>query len=512
MKSVFEMKRTILALAAASMLMAGCSEENTETPATPGATDRIEVAGAPEAPLAASGDEFTVTVQSSGDWRLAGKKEWCHPDLTEGADGAEVRFTVDENPGYEARSVVYTFMSGGKSCKLTVSQQGGVVVEAERDRYEVAAAGGEFRIRIDANVALAWELDPSSSEWLSDTTPETRAGMPERSYVYLTVAENTTYAAREGVLRVTGEGAGTREITIAQLQNDAILIDADSYPVEPEGGEVAVQVDANVDYTVEIPSEAASWCRHTASEEVSGEGPLRRTVEKFEIDESSMTRNVVVVLRAVGGEVKAEVNISQIVESEAAIVDVPDANFRNFLLQKGYVVTADGTKCQLTDAGMELTSMNCSGLDIESLAGIEGFTKLESLDFTDNLVKKVDLSANTLLSDLKFETNPVEEMNLGDAPVMLVDISATKLQVGDNWWDMVYPSKFTLISSQPLEVKAGDNCVCTKFDMTQVPNLKRIDVSYITYSGYVVYLKRGVHTEDVVYRGPVSNIVIEWVD
>ena len=144
MKSVFEMKRTILALAAASMLMAGCSEENTETPATPGATDRIEVAGAPEAPLAASGDEFTVTVQSSGDWRLAGKKEWCHPDLTEGTDGAEVRFTVDENPGYEARSVVYTFMSGGKSCKLTVSQQGGVVVEAERDRYEVAAAGGEF--------------------------------------------------------------------------------------------------------------------------------------------------------------------------------------------------------------------------------------------------------------------------------------------------------------------------------------------------------------------------------
>ena len=103
-------------------------------------------------------------------------------------------------------------------------------------------------------------------------------------------------------------------------------------------------------------------------------------------------------------------------------------------------------------------------------------------------------------------------MNLGDAPVMLVDISATKLQVGDNWWDMVYPSKFTLISSQPLEVKAGDNCVCTKFDMTQVPNLKRIDVSYITYSGYIVYLKRGVHTEDVVYRGPVSNIVIEWVD
>ena len=128
------------------------------------------------------------------------------------------------------------------------------------------------------------------------------------------------------------------------------------------------------------------------------------------------------------------------------------------------------------------------------------------------MVKEVDLSANTKLSDLKFETNPVELMNLGDAPVMLVDISGTKLQVGEKWWEMVYPPKFTLISSQPLEVKAGDNCVCTKFDMTQVPNLKRIDVSYITYAGYILYLKRGVHSEDVVYRGTTSSVEIVWVD
>ena len=506
------MKRMMIAFAAAAMLLAGCSEENTEAPVTPEVTDWIEVTGGEQEPLPAAGTEFAVTVKSSGDWRLTGRKEWCRPDVTEGAAGAEVHFTVDENTGYEARSVDYTFMSGGKSCKMTVSQEGGVVVEADKDRYEVASAGGEFRIRIDANVALTWELDPSCSDWMSDTTPISRAGMPERSYIYLTVAENTTYAAREGLLRVTGEGGQTREITVAQLQNDAILVDSDTYPVEPEGGVITVQVDANVDYTVEIPAEAASWCRHTSSEESAGEGPLRRTVETFEVDEASMTRNAVVVLRAVEGGATANVNISQIVESDAPIVDVPDEAFRNFLLQKGYVVVADGTKCQLTDAGMELQEMDCSGLKIESLKGIEGFTELVSLNFTNNMVKEVDLSANTKLSDLKFETNPVELMNLGDAPVMLVDISGTKLQVGEKWWEMVYPPKFTLISSQPLEVKAGDNCVCTKFDMTQVPNLKRIDVSYITYAGYILYLKRGVHSEDVVYRGTTSSVEIVWVD
>lgn len=512
MKSVFEMKRMIMALAAASMLMAGCSEENAETPATPAVTDWIEVKGGVEEPLSASGTEFTVTVSSSGEWRLAGKKEWCHPDVTEGAAGAEVRFTVDENPGYESRSVVYTFMSGGKSCKMTVSQQGGVVVESEEDRYEVASAGGEFRIRIDANVPLSWEIDPSCSDWVSDTTPVTRAGMPERSYIYLTVAENTTYAAREGLLRVTGEGADVREITVAQLQNDAVLVDSDAYPVEPEGGVVTVQVDANVDYAIEIPAEAASWCRHTSSEEVSAEGPLRRTLETFEVDAASMTRNAVVVLRAVEGAAKADVNISQIVESDAPIVEVPDANFRNFLLQKGYVVAADGTKCQLTDAGMELQAMDCSGLEIESLAGIEGFTKLASLNFSNNKVKKVDLSANTMLGDLKFATNPVEEMNLGDAPVMRVDVSGTNLQIGENWWELVYPTKFTLISSQPIEVVLGANSACAKFDLTQVPNLKHVDVLYLSYPGYVLYLKRNVHTEDLVSGGGRSNLTIEWVD
>lgn len=88
----------MIAFAAAAMLLAGCSEENTEAPVTPEVTDWIEVTGGEQEPLTAAGTEFTVTVKSSGDWRLTGRKEWCRPDVTEGAAGAEVHFTSTRTP------------------------------------------------------------------------------------------------------------------------------------------------------------------------------------------------------------------------------------------------------------------------------------------------------------------------------------------------------------------------------------------------------------------------------
>lgn len=506
------MKKTIMVFAVVSALWTGCGENSTEVSPDPGSSDWIEVEGVSDEPLAAAGGEFRVSVRSSGPWRLSGKKEWCRPDAVQGSEGGEVRFTFDGNESYEERAAVFTFMSGSRSCKLRLCQEGGAIVEVDRERVEVQSGGEVFRLRVDANVDFRWELDEGCRTWIEGVDPKSRAAVPERSFIYLKVAENRTYAEREGVLRLFGTAAGERRVSIVQRQNDAIEVDADSYPVAPEGGVVSVIVDANVDYEVVIPADAAVWCRHTASEDLAGEGPLRRRKETFEVDASAMTRNAVVALRGVGSDAVAEVNISQVVESGAPIVDVPDVRFRSFLLEKGYAVATDGSKCQLTDEGMELRSMNCSSLKIESLAGIEGFEKLESLDFSNNMVKQVDLSSNTSLSDLRFETNPVELLNLGAAPVMTVDISGSKLQVGENWWEMVVPERFALISSQPVEVKAGDNCACTKFDMTQVPNLKRIDVSYLTYQGYVVYLKRGVHTEDVVYRGETSTAKIEWVE
>ena len=77
-----------------------------------------------------------------------------------------------------------------------------------------------------------------------------------------------------------------------------------------------------------------------------------------------------------------------------------------------YDITGDGEISR--QEALRVETISCGGMEIESLEGIEYFPNLTSLHFSNNQVRRLDLSRNTKLNSLGSRFNPLEWLNLGE--------------------------------------------------------------------------------------------------
>ncbi len=85
--------------------------------------------------------------------------------------------------------------------------------------------------------------------------------------------------------------------------------------------------------------------------------------------------------------------------TEAQIVTIPDANFKNYLLGNLAINTNSDTEIQTSEA-LAVTHLVLHGKSIADMTGIEAFTNLTYLDCDTNQMTSLDLHANTLLDTL----------------------------------------------------------------------------------------------------------------
>jgi Leucine-rich repeat (LRR) protein len=88
----------------------------------------------------------------------------------------------------------------------------------------------------------------------------------------------------------------------------------------------------------------------------------------------------------------------------SVILEIPDAKFKTYLLQN-FDKNADG-KLSLTEA-KAIKEINCSGMEIEVLDGIEKMANLESLDCSNNKLDELELRYNKKLNKLVCTGNNV---------------------------------------------------------------------------------------------------------
>lgn len=97
----------------------------------------------------------------------------------------------------------------------------------------------------------------SSAAWCSATI--------QVSSVIINVQPNDTYGERQATITLTDpEDATILSFKVIQKQNDAILVDGETFSIPEEGGTVSIKVQSNVSYNVEIPA-TASWLTKTSS-------------------------------------------------------------------------------------------------------------------------------------------------------------------------------------------------------------------------------------------------------
>ncbi|MFK7781906.1 leucine-rich repeat domain-containing protein [Psychroserpens sp.] len=107
----------------------------------------------------------------------------------------------------------------------------------------------------------------------------------------------------------------------------------------------------------------------------------------------------------------------------AQIIDIPDANFKNALVNTNCcstgvtgsvnsdVDTNDDGEIDVNEA-LQITYINVDNESISSLSGIESFINLEGLSCSSNLISNLDLSNSTNLSYLKCNNNFLTSLDL----------------------------------------------------------------------------------------------------
>ncbi len=96
----------------------------------------------------------------------------------------------------------------------------------------------------------------------------------------------------------------------------------------------------------------------------------------------------------------------------APLVNIPDANFKAYLVGNSSINTNNDSEIQVSEAEAFSGLINCSSQNISDLTGIEAFTTLTELICQDNNLSNLDVSQNTALSKLACGNNPLGTLDV----------------------------------------------------------------------------------------------------
>ena len=118
----------------------------------------------------------------------------------------------------------------------------------------------------------------------------------------ITTTPNGTYDERNATITLSA-GTTKKTFTVKQKQKDGLTVTSNKIEVKAEGGEVTVEVKANVTYTVSIN---VDWMRQTI-----GTRGLKEETLRFVVDENSSQelREGKIILSA--GTLQQEVTVIQ---------------------------------------------------------------------------------------------------------------------------------------------------------------------------------------------------------
>ncbi len=207
-------------------------------------------------------------------------------------------------------------------------------------------------------------------------------------------------------------------------------------------------------------------------------------------------------------------------------VNIPDANFKAYLVGEPTINTNGDTEIQVSEATAFNGTIICSSMNITDLTGIEDFTALTQLFCYSNQLSNLDVSQNTALISLSCWSNQITSLDVSnntaltsfncfDNQLTSLDVSnntdlnylycnnnqLTSLDVSQNtalnslWcfdnqltsldlsqntdlvWLECYANQFT-----SLDVRNGNNTNMLGFYAQSNPNLYCIDVDDVTWS------------------------------
>ncbi|MEX6625332.1 T9SS type A sorting domain-containing protein [Tenacibaculum salmonis] len=145
--------------------------------------------------------------------------------------------------------------------------------------------------------------------------------------------------------------------------------------------------------------------------------------------------------------------------TSAAILNIPDANFKNALLNNNPVIDVNNDgEIQVSEANAYGPYLNVGNKNISNLTGIEAFVNLTTLACAGNNLTSLNVSQNTNLEFLFCAYNPLKKLSLK---------YNTKLENLSSWH---------CNNLETIDIANGNNNIITNFNVINNPKLKCIKI------------------------------------
>ena len=227
--------------------------------------------------LKSEGETFEVEVASNVNASMNlvfpdGVEPWMAENTTRAMSTNKYVFTAQANEAYDSRSAMIIFANVennvSDTVRVTQTQKDAIVVA--KSSYNVENSGGTIEIEVGHNIDYEYSI---SGEWISKV--DTKAMATDK--LQFAVAENTSYDNREGSITFTANGGAlTQVVKVYQSEKGALIISKKDYVINDAGGEITMEIQSNVEFSVTSPS--VDWLH-----EIGTKGLQTHTL-KYQVD------------------------------------------------------------------------------------------------------------------------------------------------------------------------------------------------------------------------------------
>ena len=168
---------------------------------------------------------------------------------------------------------------------------------------------------------IAEIVNDRADSWLSISPKSGTAG---DAFITIKANNNDTHDERNATVIIKA-GSASKTINVSQKQKDALTVTSSKFEVGAEGGEVKIEIKANINFEYEINESAKDWIKY------EGTRAMKTSTLAFKVAENDDTKKREGKIAIKSGEFNEVVTIYQ-VGSEPSIV----------ISQNEYVVSSDG--------------------------------------------------------------------------------------------------------------------------------------------------------------------------
>ena len=199
-----------------------------------------------------------------------------------------------------------------------------------QDKQSVEPEGSTVNVAITSE--FSWVLE-GEYDWC---TPDSKSGTGNGTIIF-TVQKNTTYSERAATFQLIPTDGQSKEISIIQKQNDALMIDQDMIFLDSSEQSYSIEVSSNIDYTVEVSSNDWITVTTTKSKALSSSN-LTINVKK----NPSTLREATITLKGKEGDLSAIIKVSQV--CEGAVIKYKTKNGAVAKVKNSFISSTDPHK------------------------------------------------------------------------------------------------------------------------------------------------------------------------